>query len=119
MAESLPLGGFVDEWICYLEQHGHQVEWLGHTTDVLVSRNGRGKRYRWLLRCVEGDSVLLTSPDRKDIRCQVRLALNAGEQCFLVVKFGYPGGKAVIMAAAEAIKAKRLTRDKGGIPWDC
>jgi hypothetical protein len=35
-----------------------------------------------------------------------------------VVKFGHPGGKAVIVPAAHAQHLRRLDAAKGGIPWE-
>jgi len=109
---------FAREWAGYLEKHGHRVRQLSNSPEMLISRNGQGIRYRWLIRCVEGGSILLTVVDRKGIRRQMRLAQKYKELCFLVVKFGHPDGKAIVLPAAVAIKIKRLTSDRGGIPWD-
>ena len=119
MDEYSPLECFLREWTCYLEQHGHQVRQHPGQPDVVLSVNGRRTRYRWLIRCTEDDSLLLTAARRKEIRRQNRLARNAGEQCFLVVKFGHPGGHAVVVPAGQAIRLRGLSAEKGGIPWDC
>ena len=118
MDEHSPLFFFAEEWAGYLEQHGHQVHRIPFYPDIMRSLNGQGKRFRWYLLCVEGDSILLTAQHRKELRRQLRLAQNFQEQCFLVVKFGHPGGKAVVIPNTMAIKVKRLTSDTGGIPWD-
>jgi len=110
---------FATEWIYYLEQHGHEVTQAAARADVLRSCNGRGTKYRWLLRSAENDSLLLAAGDRKDIRRQLRLARRGGEQCFLVVKFEDPGGTALVLPATEALQIRRLRSDTGGIPWDC
>jgi len=117
MDKCSPLRMFVSEWASYLEQHGHKVEESSKAPDMLLSRNGRGKLYRWLLRYVEGDSVLLTVVDRKRIRRQLRLARISGETVYMVVKFEEPSGKVLVLPASEAVKVKRLSSDKGGIPW--
>lgn len=83
----------------------------------MVSRNGRTKRYRWILFSVEGESLLLGGAKRREIRRQVRLARNARERAYIVAKFEEPVAKVVVMPATEALKAKRLSPDKGGIPW--
>ena len=119
MDEYLPLSCFTREWVCYLEQHGHRVRQQAGHLDALVSRNGKGRGYRWLLRCSEDDSLLLDAPNRKEIVRQARLARRAGEECFVVVKFGHPGGTAVVVPADQAVKVKRLCAATGGIPWDC
>ena len=113
-----PLGCFVKEWACYLELHGHRVTQRPHQTEVLVSHDRQGRRYRWLLRCEAGDSLLLSPEDRREVRCQVRLARKSREKCFLVLKFGHPGGKAVIVPSAQAQHLRRLDAAKGGIPWE-
>jgi hypothetical protein len=113
-----PLGCFEKEWTCYLELHGHGMKANRNAADILVSQDRQGNRYRWLLRCEPSDSLLLSSEDRRDLRCQVRLARKSREKCFLVVKFGHPGGKAVIVPAAQAQHLRRLEGAKGGIPWE-
>jgi hypothetical protein len=112
-----PLGCFVKEWTCYLEMHGHGVKANRNAADILVSQDRRGNRYRWSLRCEADDSFLLSPVDRRVLRSQVRLARRSREKCFLVVKFGHPGGKAVIVPAAQAQHLRRLDAAKGGIPW--
>ena len=117
MSESLPVGNLIEGWAGYLKQHGHRVEEPAEAPGILISRNGRDRRYRWLLRCVEGDSILLTVVDRKRICRQLRMAQISGETAYMVVKFEEPSGKVLVVPAAEAIKVKRLSSDKGGIPW--
>ena len=118
MEQYSPLGCFLKEWTCYLELHGHDVKACKSPADILVSQDRRGNRYRWLLRCEAGDSLLMSPEDRRILRCQVRLARKSREKCFLVVKFGHPGGKAVIVPAAEAQHLRRLDAATGGISWE-
>ena len=118
MESHSPLGCFTQEWTCYLEMHGHEAKANRNVADVLVSQDRQGDRYRWLLRCEASDSLMLSPEDRRDLRCQVRLARKSREKCFLVVKFGHPGGKAVIVPAAQAQHLRRLDAAKGGIPWE-
>jgi len=113
-----PLRGLAEEWAHYLQQHGHQAEKSACAPELLFSRNGQGRRYRWLLRHIEGDSLRLSPADRKALRRQIRLAHNAGEWVYLVVKFEQPAGTLLVIPATEAVKAKRLGSDKAGIPWD-
>ena len=119
MDEYLPMVGFVEEWARYLERHGHEVHKPANRPDILQSRNGQNRRYRWLFRCSDRDSILLTSRERKQICRQLRLARNLGERAYVVVKFSEPASKVVVVPAVGTIKAKRVTSDKGGIPWDC
>ena len=118
MEQYSPLGYFVKEWTCYLELHGHGVKANRNAAGILVSQDRQGNRYRWLLWCEAGDSLLMSPEDRRELRCQVRLARKSRERCFLVVKFGHPGGQAVIVPAAQAQHLRRLDAAKGGIPWE-
>jgi len=117
MDELTPPECFAEEWTRYLANHGHRAVRQSESS-ILLSRDARGLRYRWLLRSEDADSVLLSDADRKCIRRQSRLAQRAGEKCFLVVRFGHPGGKAVIMPAAHAGTLRRLSAEVGGIPWE-
>jgi hypothetical protein len=118
MEGGLSPGCFVREWTCYLELHGHRVKQVAGNPGVLISLNGKRHRYRWLLKCVDGDSMLLTPGQRKAVRAQARLAKRARQQCFVVVKFTHPVASAVVVPAAQALRMRRLTSEKGGIPWD-
>jgi len=118
MDESSPLSCFAEEWAGYLEQHGHRVYRVPFFPDIMTSVNGKEKRFRWFLLCVADESILLTAPHRKELRRQLRIARNFREQCFLVVKFGHPAGKAVVIPTTLAVKLKRLTSETGGIPWE-
>jgi len=114
----LPLECFVREWVCYLEQHDHRIKQVSKRPAVLVSRNGKGRGYRWLLWCVEGNDVMLVEDQLRAIRVQARLAKKARQQCFVVVKFGHPGGCAVATPAAQAVKVRFISSNRGAIPWD-
>ena len=108
---------FTAEWADYLEQHGHSVERLCRSPEVLVSRKGRAKGYRWLLRCAEGESLLLSPAQRKHLRRQVRVAERVNERAYVVIRFEGTATKVVVMPAGEAIRARRLSCDRGAIPW--
>ena len=114
----LPMDCFMEEWGCYLEHHGHRRKTLSRRPGILVSRNGKGRGYRWLLWCVEGNDVLLRENQLRTIRAQARLAKKARQQCFAVIKFGHPGGSAVATPAAQAVKVRFISSSKGAIPWD-
>ena len=62
--------------------------------------------------------MLVTAAVRREIRSQQRLARQEAQQCYLVAKFELPTGKVVAMPAATALKARRISSEKGGIPWD-
>lgn len=107
-----------EEWNAYLTRHGHTVGVTQTGMNVLTSQNGRGTRYRWILRSTARNSILLTKAERKYIRRQLRLARNAGERAYIVVRFDEPVRKLVVIPATEAFSARRVNSVKGGIPWD-
>jgi len=118
MNEYLSLACFVQEWACYLEQHGHQVKQLSEHPAILISRNGKGDGYRWLLWCVDANDMLLMEDQIRTIRAQVRLAKKGRQQCFVVIKFGDLGSRVVTTPAAQALRVKFISSNKGAIPWD-
>ena len=117
MDESRSLGSFAKEWANYLEQHGHSVRQLSRAPKIVTSRNGQGKLYRWLLWQAERDPFLLSPSDHREIRRQARLGKGADAGTYIVARFEEPTCKVIVMPAAMALKAKRLSPDKGGIPW--
>jgi hypothetical protein len=66
---------------------------------------------------IEGNSILLRREESKEIRSQLGRARNAKERAYVVARFEEPSAKVVVMPATEVLKAKRLSPDKGGIPW--
>lgn len=116
MATRPRAGGFARQWRDYLEGHGHVVRGAGQA-GLLTSRNGRRRRYRWLLIRAADASLLVTARDRKWLRRQRRLARNAGQRCFLVVYFAEPSSRVLVVPALRAVRAHRLTANTAGIPW--
>jgi hypothetical protein len=117
MDRSSSLGSFAKEWANYLEQHGHSVRQLSRAPKTVISRNGQGKLYRWLLWQAERDPFLLGPSDRREIRRQTRLGKGANARIYIVAWFEEPTCKVIVIPAAKAVKTKRLSPDKGGIPW--
>ena len=116
MDRSPSLGSFVKEWATYLEQHGHSVRQSSRAAKTVTSRNGQGKQYRWVLWQAERDPFLLAPSDRREIRREARLGKSANARTYIVARFEEPTCKVIVMPAAEALKAKRLSPEKGGIP---
>ncbi|MDP2897846.1 MAG: hypothetical protein Q8Q12_15030 [bacterium] len=117
MDRSSSLGSFAKEWATYLEGHGHSVRQLSRAPKIVTSRNGQGKLYRWVLWQAERDPFLLAPSDRREIRRQARLGKSTNARTYIVARFEEPTCKVIVMPVAKALKAKRLSPDKGGIPW--
>ncbi len=118
MDECSALREFALEWARYLEQRGHRVKRTRSALATLLSRNGRSDRYRWLFLYAEGPTRRLTPIEREQIGRERRRGQKAGEQVFVVIKFGWPVDKVIALPAEKAVKSSRLHADKGGIPWD-
>ncbi|MEE9294843.1 MAG: hypothetical protein V3W34_07785 [Phycisphaerae bacterium] len=117
MANSSPLRGLVWEWKQYLQERGHQTR-ASRNPDVLLSRNGRGLRYRWIFLYSPDPTRSLTAIEHEQIRRELRRSAKMGQQAYVVVKFDLPVCKVVAVPAARAAKTRRLRSDRGGIPWD-
>jgi len=63
-------------------------------------------------------SVLLRPAERGEIRRQLRLARNACQRAYIVVRFEEPLQGLVVVPADEAFSARRVNSLKGEIPWD-
>jgi len=101
---------FACEWVKYLKRQGHQVKQIRRAFDVVVSRNGRGIRYRWVL-------VVGPAMDHENIQRQVRLGREANEQVYVVVKFHRPVSKVIVIPAVKVAMMRLIKSNKGGIPW--
>ena len=106
------------EWASYLEERGHGVALEADDWSVLLSRNGQGIRYRWLLLCAKRPVRRLTAIEREGIERQLRKARRAGERVYVVLRFERPEGRLLVMPAARALEEARLKSTSGGIPWD-
>lgn len=118
MDGSSPIAVLFCEWVSYLWDRGHRLRRPSAFGYILLSRNGRGRRFRWLFLHSKKPWIRLTSIDREAINHQMDLARKAREKAYLVVKFEHPEPKLLILPARTAMKAGRLHSDKGGIPWD-
>jgi len=118
MGRNLAIGVLVCEWASYLEQRGHRIRQLRSGSDVLVSRNGRGRRYRWLFLHAEGAVRRTTAIEHENLERQARLARKAREKAYLVVKFELPEPRVVVLPAERVAQMGLLRSDKGGIPWE-
>jgi len=118
MLRRFPPAHFADEWARYLRGQGHRVRTSAAGPEVVCSRNGRGRRYRWLLVASRTPVRRLTAAEHEAVLRQIDQGRARGEQVFVVVKFDPPINKVVALSASRAAKASHLRASKGGIPWN-
>jgi len=105
------------EWAAFLSNRGHKVSNPKGLGWVATSRDSAGKRYRWLLLVAKGKSRSLGAAEREDIHNHVKRAKSSGEEPYVVVRFQAPQPKLILLPAESALRARRISALKGGIPW--
>ena len=111
------LDELADEWAAYLEQRGHRIV-RPEKAGMLVSQCGRKKCYRWMLFIAAGPTKKLTAVDHHHIRCQIAKGKKRGEEVYLVVRFGRPACKILVLPAERVARIRLIKSDVGGIFWD-
>ena len=106
------------KWRDYLKERGHRVSQEAYPFLVLTSRDGTGRRYRWLLVAAEGSKVRLSQSCRTGIQYHLRQAKAQKETAYLVAGFLPEPRRIVVVPAGAALQAKCIRSDKGGIAWD-
>ena len=117
MDKLLAIRSLAWEWASYLEGRGHGVA-LNDDWSVVLSRNGQGIRYRWVLLCTKQTAHLITAIEREAIQTQLLKGRRAKERVYVVLRFHVPEGRLLVMPAARALQERRLKSTSGGIPWD-
>ena len=112
------MNALASEWAAYLEERGHQVKRSPRDFNAVISRNGHGTRYRWLLLRSGRATRRLTPIEREHVERDLQRGRKAGQRVFVVIEFEPPISKLIVLPAAKVLKASRLTSAKGGIPWD-
>jgi hypothetical protein len=112
------LAELVRAWSAYLERRGHRVRQALAARRVLVSRNGQGRRYRWLLFRSRLDVRGLTRADHRHVKQQLGRGRQARERVFVVVQFDPPISRLVAMPARNALVLGQISSARGGIPWE-
>jgi len=105
-------------WRAYLEQRGHRLDQRAVQPGVIVSRNAKRKRHRWLLLIGDRRIRRLSAPEAAAVRQHRREARRKKEQCYLVVGFLDEPGRIVVVPAAAALRVRRIRSDVGGIDWE-
>ena len=106
------------KWRELLEQRGHYIYHKTTHTNVIRSRNGSKKRYRWLLWVEESPTWNLSKSEQVFIYHHLKQAKTYGEIVYLVIGFTQEPKRIVAIPAGAALNASCVRRDKGGIAWD-
>ena len=106
------------QWVDFLEKEGHRVNGAEGLAFSLVSTNGTGKHFRWVLLTAKGASRSLRTTEKEELTFHMRQASRRGESIFVVIWFRKPVSKVIVVPARRALKLKRVTSSKGSIPWD-
>ncbi|MCX5637305.1 MAG: hypothetical protein NTX52_06385 [Planctomycetota bacterium] len=113
------LGCLETKWRDYLKERGHQFSHEARHFTVLISRNHKKQRYRWLLLPSAGHSKLtLGKSCQAEIHYHLRQAKARKETTYIVVGFTKEPGRIIVLPANAALKARCIRSDKGGIAWD-
>ena len=117
MVRNGALARLQQQWIRFLELRSHYVEVVKDAPGVLVSRDGKGKPYRWVLFVATGVIKTLRREERIRLRTQIRRAQEAGQEAFVVVRFTVPQAKLVIKPAEAVLQTSKVGSARGGIDW--
>ena len=118
MRKDMPLVGFAREWAQYIEERGHRVSKLANRTYVLLSRNGHGARFRWLILRSDADVRRLTAIEHEIIQKDLARRGRGKEQGYVVVRFERPAARVLVLPADRALMMGSVRSDRGGIPWE-
>jgi hypothetical protein len=106
------------KWQELLERRGHDIYQKQTSPNVIRSRSGFGKRYRWILLTSEGTKRTLTKSEQLHIRNHLKQAEARRETAYLVVGFAGEPRRVIVLPARTALNASFVRSDKGGITWD-
>lgn len=118
MHERTRLTELACSWSAYLGARHHRVRLIADGPVILSSRDGRGRRYRWILFRSDEAGRRLTPAERLHVQRELKHGKKHGESVFLVVVFPAPVNKLVVWPAAKALELSRLSGTRGGIPWE-
>jgi len=105
-------------WQRLLENRGHYIYRKTIHPNVIRSRNGSKKRYRWLLQIENSPTRRLSKSEQDYIRYHIKQAKSRREIAYLVIGFTQEPRRIVAILAKTALKAGQIRCDKGGIAWD-
>lgn len=112
------LGSLKAKWQELLDKSGHNIRQKRTSPDVISSRNGFRKKYRWILMTSENARRTFTKFEQSHIRHNLKQAQAQLETAYLVVGFVEEPRKIIVIPAKTALNASFVRSDKGGITWD-
>jgi hypothetical protein len=118
MSDRILLDLLRDSWLACLLKDCHRVAGESGATAVIRSRNGKNRRYRWLLWVSEGRTRRFSRSELAGIRLHFSRARQLRETLYLVVGFLPEPRRIVVLPASAAMRAGCVRSDKGGIAWE-
>jgi hypothetical protein len=105
-------------WQELLERRSHNICQKQISPNVIRSRNGFRKRYRWILLIGNDTKRTLTKSEQLHVRRHIERAEARREAAYLVVGFVVWPRRIIVLPAKGALNASFVRSDKGGIAWD-
>jgi hypothetical protein len=118
MSDRIMLDLLKDSWLACLLKDCHRVAGESGATAVIRSRNGKNRRYRWLLWVSEGRTRRFSRSEQAGVRRHIAQAKRHREAAYLVVGFLPEPRHIVVLPASAAMRAGCVRSDKGGIAWE-
>ena len=105
------------QWRIYLEESGHYVYKSKTYPRLIRSRNGKKKRYRWLVFISRCPVRHFTESEAKLIQRQLELVRQRRERLYLVIGLAFEPGRIVVIPAGRVLKKGYARVDIGGFDW--
>ena len=118
MNQNGELGCLKTKWLELLDKGGHYIHLKTSHPNIIRSRNGLKKRYRWILLTGEDARRTLTKLEQLHIRHHLKQAEAQLEAAYLVVGFMGEPKRIVVLPAKTALNISLVRSDKGGVAWD-
>jgi hypothetical protein len=112
------MGCLETRWRELLERRGHNIYQKQTSPNVIRSRNGFKRRYRWVLLTGGDTKRTLTKSEQLHVRHHLKQAEAQRETVYLVVGFVGEPRRIIVLPARTALNASFVRSDKGGIAWD-
>ncbi len=117
MSRNGPVRKLQADWETFLVEQGHRVNVPKGIGGVLQSKDGAGKRYRWLLIAAKAKSRTLNRFELEDVKLHLKSGRESKQEVYVVVSFREPERKVIVMPAKRAVDRGIVFSDKGGVPW--